>query len=82
MIRATVYGVLLGVLLTAGDPAMPQESHERERPRIAIAGLAIESSTFSPARTREEDFQARTGDRVLEAYPFLASGSDARKRAR
>ncbi|MGI9545059.1 MAG: M81 family metallopeptidase, partial [Cyclobacteriaceae bacterium] len=31
-------------------------------PRIAIAGLAIESSTFSPAKTHEDAFHARVGD--------------------
>lgn len=44
-------------------------------PRIAIAGIAIESSTFSPALTHEEAFHARTGDDVLKYYPFLSSDS-------
>jgi microcystin degradation protein MlrC len=60
---------------------MPNESRQGERPRVAIAGLAIESSTFSPARTREEDFHARTGDKVLEDYPFLVPGTKDRERA-
>jgi microcystin degradation protein MlrC len=81
MITAAVHGVLVGLLFAASDTAMQNESHQRELPRIAIAGLAIESSTFSPARTREEDFHARTGDAVLEDYPFLAPGSNDRKRA-
>jgi len=33
------------------------DSKETVLPRIAIAGLAIESSTFSPAFTNEEAFQ-------------------------
>jgi microcystin degradation protein MlrC len=81
MIRAIVRGLLLGLLLPAFAPATQSESRQKERPRIAIAGLAIESSTFSPARTHEEDFHARTGDAVLEAYPFLAPGSKDRARA-
>jgi microcystin degradation protein MlrC len=40
-------------------------------PRIAIAGIAIESSTFSPAVTHEEAFRARTGDDVFSYYPFM-----------
>ena len=80
MIRATVRGLLVGFLLTACGPAK-QNASQRERPRIAIAGLAIESSTFSPARTQEVDFHPRTGDEVLKAYPFLAPESNARKRA-
>ena len=80
--KKVVYGLLVGLLLTAWGSAGQSESHEAVRPRIAIAGLAIESSTFSPARTHEEDFHARTGDAVLEAYPFLAPGSKDRQRAR
>jgi microcystin degradation protein MlrC len=52
-------------------------SHTRTavaRPVIAVAGLGIESSTFSPARTRAPAFHpARDGD-VLTRYPFLAPG--------
>lgn len=50
-------------------------------PRIAIAGLAIESSTFSPATTDEASFNVRTGDTVLTAYSFLAVDSPDFKRA-
>ena len=38
--------------------------------KIAIAGLAIESSTFSPALTHEEAFHAKTGKAILDNYPF------------
>src|SRR5690606_8026521 len=50
-------------------------------PRIAIAGLAIESSTFSPAVTQEEAFHARVGDNVFTFYPFLSENAPQRKRA-
>jgi microcystin degradation protein MlrC len=50
-------------------------------PRIAIAGLAIESSTFSPAVTDEEAFHAREGQAIFESYEFLAPDSADRKRA-
>lgn len=50
-------------------------------PRIAIAGLAIESSTFSPAVTEEEAFHARVGDTILTSYRFLAPDSALRQRA-
>ena len=52
-----------------------------DKPRIAIAGLAIESSTFSPAKTNEEDFKARVGEDVFTFYPFLSKDSLNRKRA-
>lgn len=50
-------------------------------PRIAIAGLGIESSTFSPALTHEEAFHAREGDTILSSYRFLARDSANFKRA-
>ena len=56
--------------------------NENERkPKIAIAGLAIESSTFSPAKTFEEDFKSRVGDDVFSYYPFLSKDSINRNRA-
>jgi microcystin degradation protein MlrC len=39
--------------------------------RIGIAGIAIESSTFSPHRAGSADFDVRRGDRILERYDFL-----------
>jgi len=50
-------------------------------PRIAIAGLGIESSTFSPALTDEAAFHARYGDDVFATYPFMAADSPLRGRA-
>ncbi|WP_158861374.1 M81 family metallopeptidase [Lunatibacter salilacus] len=50
-------------------------------PRIAIAGLAIESSTFSPAQTEEDAFLARTGEDIFNMYPFFSTDSANRKRA-
>jgi microcystin degradation protein MlrC len=78
MIRTALHAFLLGSLVAAASAA---ESGPAPLPRVAIAGLAIESSTFSPARTGEEEFHAKTGDAVLATYPFLAPDSPARKRA-
>ncbi|MCA0933331.1 M81 family metallopeptidase [Lutimonas saemankumensis] len=52
-----------------------------ELPRIAIAGLAIESSTFSPALTHEDAFHAKSGEDVFDYYPFMSEDSINRKRA-
>ena len=52
------------------------------QPRIAIAGLGIESSTFSPALTTEEAFHARYGANVFSAYRFLSVDSPLRNRAK
>jgi len=54
---------------------------QKELPRIAIAGIGIESSTFSPAQTHEAAFHARIGDSIFGRYPFFAEDSDIRKRA-
>lgn len=50
-------------------------------PRIAIAGIAIESSTFSPAVTHEEAFKARRGEEIFSYYPFMEENSEVRQRA-
>jgi len=50
-------------------------------PRIAICGLGIESSTFSPALTEEPAFHAQYGPAVFDTYPFLAPDSTLRHSA-
>ncbi len=52
-----------------------------ELPRVAICGIAIESSTFSPAQSTEEAFRVRRGDEIFSYYPFLSSDSADRGRA-
>ncbi|NVK49313.1 MAG: M81 family metallopeptidase [Cyclobacteriaceae bacterium] len=54
---------------------------QKALPRIAIAGLAIESSTFSPARSKAESFKARIGQDIFSYYPFLSDSSEDRARA-
>ncbi|MFF4047235.1 M81 family metallopeptidase [Streptomyces chartreusis] len=51
------------------------------RPVVAIAGLGIESSTFSPARTEAPAFHPLRGQDVLTRYPFLAPGEPLREAA-
>ncbi|MEV0039972.1 M81 family metallopeptidase [Streptomyces sp. NPDC050804] len=60
---------------------MPQSRTAAARPVIAIAGLGIESSTFSPARTRAPAFHPSRGADVLDRYPFLAPGEELREAA-
>jgi microcystin degradation protein MlrC len=50
-------------------------------PRIAIAGIGTESSTFSPALAQEDAFRIRKGDDVFRSYPFMAKDSVNRDRA-
>lgn len=58
-----------------------KESTGKRLPRIAIAGLAIESSTFSPARTTKEAFHAFYGQDVFNYFPFLHTDSSVRQQA-
>ena len=57
------------------------QQQEKKLPRIAIAGIAIESSTFSPAVSTEEMFRTRYGDSVFTYYPFFAPDSGVIDRA-
>ncbi|KAJ6024827.1 hypothetical protein N7540_005624 [Penicillium herquei] len=45
------------------------------RPNIAIAGLACETSTFSPARTLAPAFHPRRGNEVIDKYAFIHPGT-------
>ncbi|MFT4156156.1 M81 family metallopeptidase [Parafilimonas sp.] len=57
----------------AGNPPLP---------RIAIAGIGIESSTFSPALSTVASFTIKRGAEIFTSYPtFLQSGSPYRSRA-
>ncbi|MGI5458928.1 M81 family metallopeptidase [Streptomyces sp. CA-249302] len=52
-----------------------------QHPVIAVAGLGIESSTFSPARTEAPAFHPLRGDEILTRYQFLSPESDLGKKA-
>jgi microcystin degradation protein MlrC len=56
-------------------------SRQEQLPRIAIAGIAIECSTFSPAQTTEDDFSISKGAEVFTRYDFLAEDSLLRQKA-
>ena len=68
----TVFLFLLVLSVAAGAAPLP---------RIAICGLGIESSTFSPALTEEPAFHAQYGPAVFDTYPFLAPDSIIRHSA-
>ncbi len=50
-------------------------------PRIAIAGLGTESSTFSLGRTDAEAFHPYRGEGVYDFYDFFEEGGPVRSRA-
>jgi len=72
---------IAGCSKSANNKKIANNLQTDELPRIAIAGLSIESSTFSPALTNLEDFSAYKGDDIFEAFPFLSPDSINRKRA-
>ena len=57
------------------------QTPQKKLPRIAIAGLGIESSTFSPAITDEAAFHAKYDTAVFSTYPFMAADSPLRQEA-
>ena len=69
------------LVVSWGYSQSPAPARVSTLPRIAIAGLGIESSTFSPAVTHEEAFHARYGPEVFNAYPFMMAVSPLRKQA-
>lgn len=69
------------LLLLIAVSCTQRDRNESRLPRIAIAGLGIESSTFSPAVTHEDAFRVRTGDELLYSYPFLSADSSIYARA-
>ncbi len=73
-----LFVILILTLLASG---CTQTVNEKSTPRIAIAGLAIESSTFSPARTHEEAFHSRIGQDVMSYYTFLSPDSSILEQA-
>jgi len=78
-VRLFIFPVLLLLSFYAAGNTGKQTG--KPLPRIAIAGLGIESSTFSPAQTGEAAFHAKTGAAVLTNYPFLAEAAPLRARA-
>lgn len=76
---ATIFLMLSAALFSI--PEIKADPTQKALPRIAIAGLGIESSTFSPALTLEEAFHARYGADVFKAYPFFSADSALRGKA-
>tara|TARA_B100001939_G_scaffold140388_1_gene121524 strand:+ start:377 stop:1156 length:780 start_codon:yes stop_codon:yes gene_type:complete len=59
-----LYLLILSILLISCNNGI-------EKPRIGIAGIAIESSTFSPAKTTERDFTIRLSGEIFTSYSFF-----------
>lgn len=62
-------------------PLPPVEDGGLVRPRIGIAGISIESSTFSPHISGDEAFTIREGAELVGYYPFLDEERELRAAA-
>lgn len=67
--RPEAHEIWMGSLPSVADGGLP-------RPRIGIAGISIESSTFSPHISGDEAFTVRTGEALRSYYPFLEDGRE------
>ncbi len=56
-------------------------AQQQPLPRIGIAGISIECSTFSPAISPLEAFRQREGEALLKSYPYLSADSTMGKGA-
>jgi microcystin degradation protein MlrC len=74
--------ILIGCNKLIDNQGGGNDVQTKSPPRIAIAGLSIESSTFSPALTHLEAFQINEGDEIYEFYPFLSPDSLIWRRAK
>jgi microcystin degradation protein MlrC len=80
----TIFGIVWGLvgLFAIGCSQNANDSEKvKDLPRIAIAGIAIESSTFSPAISREDAFKVSRTFEIFDLYPFLSPDSSNRNRA-
>ena len=80
MKNAVLIAILLVLVLSCKEDNKKSIDNTK-LPRIAIAGIGIESSTFSPAQTHEGAFHALIGDSIFRRYPFFEEASNIRKRA-
>ncbi|MCK3684807.1 M81 family metallopeptidase [Maribellus sp. YY47] len=76
--RRIIYPLMIAGLVFLGAC---NNKKSKELPRVAIAGLAIESSTFSPAQSDISAFKARRGEEIFSYYPFMADSAPDRQRA-
>ncbi|PWE00954.1 M81 family metallopeptidase [Marinilabilia rubra] len=75
------FALMLLLLLPSCIQDGKDKGSSNDLPKIAIAGLAIESSTFSPARSHVEAFKVKRGEEIFDYYPFMDEDSSARQRA-
>jgi len=79
--KKLLFGIILLPMVLLFACNQKPDNQKNDLPRVAICGLAIESSTFSPAQSGIEAFRTRRGQEVFTYYPFLADTAADRKRA-
>lgn len=77
--RSILFAIVISLSLTSCNNTRTQSNSWK--PKIAIAGLAIESSTFSPATTDTAAFHPKRGKEIFANYPFFAEGAELREAA-
>lgn len=77
MNKALIYFSICLFIFSCKEAKTP----DKVLPKIAIAGIAIESSTFSPAQSNIEAFHPISGDTIFKFYPFLSDTSTQRNKA-
>lgn len=63
--------ILIAISCSKGNP----------NPRIAIIGIGVECSTFSPAKTTLADFRTARGEEIYKSYPCMDADSSMRSSA-
>lgn len=79
--KKLLFGIVITTMVFLFSCNRKNNGQNENLPRVAICGLAIESSTFSPAQSGVEAFRTRRGQEVFTYYPFLADTAADRKRA-
>src|SRR5690606_29283693 len=77
----TIIQLILATIAVSIWVGCQNSANKSEKPKIAIAGLAIESSTFSPATTDVAAFHPKRGEEIFDYYPFFRDGSALRNSA-
>ncbi len=70
--------LLLFILMAFAAQA---KDKKKKLPKVAIVGIGIECSTFSPAVTNLSDFKPRYGDDIIKGYPFFKDNAGLINRA-
>ncbi len=80
MPKSVIYALFLFFSSICLFSSCQEKTQTPSTPKVAIAGFAIESSTFSPAKTEEEAFHASYKDGIFYQYPFLAKTAPLRQK--